>query len=192
MAFGIFSKKKKEKETNNKITPELREAIDACRRNSEGETLVAGYGAVLYAYNKILTEKNITKWSFAVSRMLLTKGYDITTDEHTKAWIAGWDCAKLYYQIEDPNLIELTEMIDLAPELSSEGKGDLITLLCFTLYVALNNDPDIYDKLDAENRNFCINYLDGEGIFEECESLGEELCDNYGGQLNEEFPLELW
>ena len=63
--FNLFSKKQ-EKETSNKITPELREAIDACRRNSGGETLAAGYGAVLYAYNKILTEKNITRWSFAV------------------------------------------------------------------------------------------------------------------------------
>ena len=34
--FNLFSEKQ-EKETNNKITPELREAIDACCRNSGGE-----------------------------------------------------------------------------------------------------------------------------------------------------------
>jgi len=84
-------------------------------------------------------------------------------------------------------------MIDLAPELSSEGQGDLITLLCFPLYVAMNYDSDpVFDKLDAENRNLCINYLDGKGIFEECESLAEEMYDNYGVKLNKEFPLDRW
>ena len=188
--FNLFSKKQ-EKETNNKITPELRDAIDACRRNSGGETLAAGYGAVLYAYNKILTEKNIIRWSFAMSSMLLTKGYDITTDEHSEAQNAGWDCAKIYYQIEGSDLIELLEMIDLAPKLRAEGKGDLITLLCFPLYLAMNYDT-AFKKLDAENRNLCINYLDGEGIFEECETLAEEMCDNYGEKLNKEFPIDDW
>ena len=190
--FNIFNKKQ-EKETNNKITPELREAIDACRRNSEGEMLAAGYGAVMYAYSRILTEKNIVKWALSMSSSIITKEYDITTEEHGEATRVGFAFAKLYYKIEDSNLIELAEMIDLAPELSSEGKGDLITLLCFPIYIAMNYDADpVFDKLDAENRNLCINYLDGEDIFEQCESLAEEICDEYGDSLNKQFPLDGW
>ena len=128
-----------------------------------------------------------------MSSSMITKAYDIATEEHGEATRAGWAFAKLYYKIEDSNLIELVEMIDLAPELSSEGQGDLITLLCFPLYVAMNYDSDpVFDKLDAENRNLCINYLDGEGIFEECESLAEEIYDEYGDSLNKQFPLDRW
>ena len=190
--FNLFSKKQ-EKETLNKITPELREAIDICRRNSEGETLAAGYGAVMHAYSKILTKKNIVKWALTMSSSIITKDYDISTEEHGEATKDGFAFAKLYYEIEGSTLIELAEMIDLAPELSSEGKGDLITLLCFPIYVAMNYDSDpVFKKLDAENRNLCINYLDGEGIFEECESLAEEICDEYGDSLNKQFPIDGW
>ena len=143
--MGFFSKKKEKKEeikdkTNNELE-NAQEAFDeAC--SNEGERIAGALGSITqwHRSEQDFTQKNLLLQVALMGQSIIKVEYEITKEQYNTAFKTGVKLAKVYSENESSNLTGLIKRVEVADELSSEGKGDLITLLCLVVHLTLNFD----------------------------------------------------
>jgi len=200
--MGLFSKKKeKEEEIKDKTNNELenvQEAFDeACSQHDENEgvRILAAVMAIgkWLRLEKELTHIEIWRQARSLASTIIRDAYGTTEEQHLLSNQIGIDMAKSYFKDNPSNYRGFMKGLGITGagvELSTEGKGDLITLLyCLNNIVMEYDTEDVYEFYSNAIHTTSVDQLEGQDIYDECEEMGEQMFVAWKEKLLEAFPI---